>query len=110
MVSEVDARAWPDGATAIPHGARPTARGAAAALGALPPDLRADVVSVRILLDGTMSMRLASGVHVRYGEPTAPAAKAQTLERVLAWGLATGEAVANVNLASPRTPAVRLEP
>ncbi len=110
MAAGVDGRAWPEGATAIPHGARPTPRGAAAALGAMSPELHADVVSVRILLDGTMSMRLGSGVHVRYGEPTAPAAKAQALERILAWGRSTGEALANVNVASPRTPAVRLEP
>lgn len=109
MAAGVDGRAWPEGATAIPHGARPTPRGAAAALGAMSPQLHADVVSVRILLDGTMSMRLGSGVHVRYGEPTAPAAKAQALERILEWGRSTGEALANVNVASPRTPAVRLE-
>lgn len=110
MAAGVDGRAWPDGATAIPHGARPSPRGAATALGAMSPELRADVVSVRILLDGTMTMRLGSGVHVRYGDPSAPAAKAQALERILAWGRATEEALANVNVASPRTPAVRLEP
>jgi cell division protein FtsQ len=110
MVAGVDGRAWPDGATAIAYGARPTPRGAAAALGAMSSELRADVVSVRVLVDGTMALRLASGVHVRYGEPSAPAAKAQALERILAWGRATGQAVANVNVTSPRTPAVRLEP
>jgi cell division protein FtsQ len=110
MAAGVDARAWPDGATAIAHGTRPTPRGAATALGAMTSDLRADVVSVRILVDGTMTMRLASGVHVRYGDPSAPAAKAQALERILAWGRATGETVANVNVTSPRAPAVRLEP
>ena len=110
MVAEVDGRAWPDGAAAFAYGARPTPRGAAAALGAMSSELRADVVSVRVLVDGTMTLRLASGVHVRYGEPSAPAAKAQALERILAWARATGEAVANVNVTSPRTPAVRLEP
>lgn len=110
MAAGVDGRAWPDGATAIAHGARPTPRGAATALGAMSSELRADVVSVRVLLDGTMTLRLDSGVQVRYGEPSAPAAKAETLERILAWGEATGEAVANVNVSSPRTPAVQLEP
>ena len=110
MAGGVDGRAWPDGVIAIPHGARPSPRGAAAALGAMHPELRADVVSVRVLADGTMTMRLGSGVHVRYGEPAAPGAKAQALERVLAWARATGEDVANVNVASPRTPAVRFEP
>ena len=108
MVAGVDGRAWPQGVSAIPHGARPSPRGAAVALGAMSPALRADVVSVRIFLDGTMTLRLDSGLHVRYGEPAAPTAKAQTLERILAWGRATGEAIANVNVASPRTPAVRL--
>jgi cell division protein FtsQ len=110
MAAGVDARPWPDGASAIAHGARPTPRGAAVALGAMSSDLRADVVSVRVLVDGTMTMRLASGVHVRYGEPSAPAAKAKALERILAWGSATGETVAHVNVTSPRAPAVRLEP
>lgn len=110
MTGGVDGRAWPDGATAIAYGARPSPRGAAAALGAMDPELRADVVSVRVLVDGTMTMRLGSGVHVRYGDRAAPAAKARALERILAWGRATGEPVANVNVASPRTPAVRLEP
>lgn len=110
MATGVDGRAWPDGATAIVYGARPTPRGAAAVLGAMSSDLRADVVSVRVLVDGTMTMGLSSGVHVRYGEASAPAAKAQALERILAWGRATGETVANVNVTSPRAPAVRLEP
>jgi cell division protein FtsQ len=110
MTPWVDGRAWPSVGTGVPHGARPSARGAAAALGAMRPELRADVVSVRVLLDGSMTMRLASGLHVRYGEAAAPAAKAQTLERILAWGRATGERIANVNVVSPRTPAVRLEP
>jgi cell division protein FtsQ len=110
MVTGVDGRAWPDGARAIVYGARPTPRGAAAALGAMSSELRADVTSVRVLVDGTMALRLASGIHVRYGAPAAPAAKAQVLQRILAWSLQTGETVANVNVASPRTPAVRLEP
>lgn len=110
MAPWVDGRAWPSTVTEVPHGASPSARGAAAALGAMSPELRADVVSVRVLVDGSMTLRLASGLHVRYGEAAAPAAKAQTLERILAWGLATGERIANVNVVSPRTPAVRLEP
>jgi cell division protein FtsQ len=110
MTSLVDGRAWPSALTEIPHGARPSARGAAAALGAMSQGLRADVVSVRVLLDGSMTLRLASGLHVRYGEPAAPSAKAQTLERILAWGRATGARIASVNVVSPRTPAVRLEP
>jgi cell division protein FtsQ len=108
MAPGVDGRAWPSALTEVPHGARPSARGAAAALGAMSPALRADVVSVRVLLDGSMTLRLASGTHVRYGEPAAPVAKAQTLQRILAWGRATGERIANVNVVSPRTPAVRL--
>lgn len=110
MAAGVDGRAWPDGATAIAYGPRPTPRGAAAALGAMSSGLRADVVSLRVLVDGTITVRLAFGVHVRYGEASAPAAKAQALERILAWGRETGETVASVDVTSPRTPAVRLEP
>jgi cell division protein FtsQ len=110
MAVGVDGRAWPDGATPIVYGARPSPTGAAAALGAMSPQLRADVVSVRVLVDGTMTIRLGSGVRVRYGGRAAPAAKAQALERILAWGRATGEPVATVNVTSPRTPAVRLAP
>jgi cell division protein FtsQ len=84
MAPGVDGRAWPSGVTDVPHGARPSAEGAAAALGAMSPGLRADVVSVKVLSDGSMTLRLASGLHVRYGEAAAPAAKAQTLERILA--------------------------
>jgi cell division protein FtsQ len=110
MAASIDGRAWPSAVTAVPHGARPSAEGAAAALGAMSPGLRADVVSVKVLSDGSMTLRLAAGLHVRYGGAAAPAAKAQTLERILAWGRATGERIANVNVVSPRTPAVRLEP
>jgi cell division protein FtsQ len=110
MAAGVDARAWPSAGMEAPHGVRPLPQGAAAALGAMNPGLRADVVSVRVEVDGTMTLRLSSGVHVRYGRPAAPTAKAETIERILEWGRAMGEHIANVNVVSPRTPAVRLDP
>jgi cell division protein FtsQ len=82
--------------------------GAALALGAMSPELRAEVTSVTVQIGGALEMRLRGGISVRYGGAWEPRRKAAVLQRVLAWAQAEGERVASVNVVSPAAPAVKL--
>ena len=89
-------------------GAVQSARGAAVALGAMDPELRAEVASVTVLVDGSLEMRLRGGVSVRYGESVDVRRKAALLERILRWASRDGEWLAAVSVVAPGHPAVRL--
>jgi cell division protein FtsQ len=94
--------------TAALDGVRESPRTAAAAIGAMSPEVRGQVTSVVVLVDGTLEIRLRGGVLVRYGAGTEPARKAAAIERVLAWADHEGERVAVVNVVAPERPAVKL--
>lgn len=89
-------------------GPRPSPRGAAEAIAALSPEVRADVVRVTILGDSTIEIRLRGGVVVRYGSATESERKAATLDDVLAWADAEGERLLSISVAAPGLPAVRI--
>jgi cell division protein FtsQ len=97
-------------ATGALDGARESPRGAAAAVGAMSPELRAQVGVVRVLVDGTLEIRLRGGVVVRYGPGVEARRKASAIERILAWADAEGERIAVVNVVAPDRPAVKLAP
>jgi cell division protein FtsQ len=80
---------------------------AARALAAMAPGLRSRLSSVTVLADGTLELRL-EGVVVDYGAASEPRAKAEALERVLAWAAGEGAALATVNVVAPELPAVKL--
>jgi cell division protein FtsQ len=89
-------------------GAAQSARGAALALGAMGPQLRAEVASVTVLVDGSLELRLRGGVSVRYGAAEDVGRKAAVLGRILGWARREGEWLAAVNLVASGHPAVRL--
>jgi cell division protein FtsQ len=95
-------------ATAAVEGARESPRGAAAAIGAMGPELRAEVASVTVLVDGGLELRLRGGLTVRYGAAVDHRRKAAALADILAWAEAEGERLAVVNVVAPGLPAVRL--
>jgi cell division protein FtsQ len=95
-------------AAAALEGAPASPRGAAMAVGALPVDLRADLASVTVLVDGSIEIRMRGGPLVRYGSATEPRRKAAMLGRILAWAQAEREEIALVNLVTPDRPSVRL--
>ena len=92
-----------DGATWSPAGA-------ALALGAMDPGLRAMVERVVVQLDGTLDLRLRSGERVRFGRPAMPGARARAISDVLAWAQAEGERILSLSVVSPRAPAAVLAP
>ncbi|MGZ8626635.1 MAG: cell division protein FtsQ/DivIB [Actinomycetota bacterium] len=96
------------GATTAVEGIHESPVGAAAALGAMAPELRARVASVGVLIDGTLELRLRGGVTVRYGTATEVRSKAATIERILAWAEEEGEALRLVTVVSPDRAAVKL--
>jgi cell division protein FtsQ len=95
-------------AAGLVEGARESPRGAAAALGAMPPALRAEVATVSVLVDGGLELRLRGGVTVRYGAASEHRRKSETLVDILTWADAEGERIALVNVVAPGLPAVRL--
>jgi cell division protein FtsQ len=88
-------------------GVRLDVRGAATALGAMAPGLRAEVGSVRVGVDGALDLRLRNGVLVRYGRAVEAGRKAAALADVLAWARAEGESLQMVSVVSAELPAVR---
>jgi cell division protein FtsQ len=95
-------------ATSALEGARPSPSAAAAAVGAMSPELRARLVVVAPRVDGTLELRLRGGVQVRYGAPVGLARKAAVLERILAWARRERAVLVSVNVTAPNLPAVRL--
>ena len=81
---------------------------AAAAIGAMAPDLRDRLTSITVLADGTLQMRLRGGVAVRYGAASEIRRKAAALEQILAWAEEEGDLLAVVNVVAPDLPAVKL--
>ena len=90
------------------EGFRSSPVGAARALGAMTPSLRAEVARVRVLLDGTLELRLRSGPAVRFGTPDDARRKARTIERMLAWARAKGAVIRTLTVVSPSAPAATL--
>jgi cell division protein FtsQ len=93
---------------AATDGARPSAAGAAAVIGAMDDELRGRVNRVIVASDGTLDLRLDDGVVVEYGSPTLARRKAIVLERILRWSGSGGGSLARIALAAPDVPAVTL--
>ena len=81
--------------------------GAAVAIEAMPPALRAEVTEVTVFVGGDLEMRLRGGIHVRYGSSAEPQRKASVLARIFAWAQDAGERILAVNVVAPDAPAVR---
>lgn len=90
------------------EGVRSSPVGAARALGAMTPSLRAEVARVRVLLDGTLELRLRGGPAVWFGTPDDARRKARTIERMLAWAQAEGTVIRTLTVVSPSAPAATL--
>lgn len=90
------------------EGVRPSPVGAARALGAMTPALRAQVARVRVLLDGTLEIRLREGPTVRFGTPEDARRKARAIERMLSWARGEGASIRTLSVVSPSAPAASL--
>jgi cell division protein FtsQ len=84
--------------------------GAARVLGAMPAGLRSDVREVRVMLDGTLELRLKGGPRVRFGTPGDAERKVAAIRRVLAWAHDEGSAVRTLSVVAPVAPAATLVP
>jgi cell division protein FtsQ len=82
--------------------------GAARALGAMAPALRARVGRVLVQLDGTLEIRLREGPIVRYGTPGDATSKARAIARMLRWAESQGERILQLTVTTPRVPAAIL--
>jgi cell division protein FtsQ len=91
-------------------GGRPPAAGAASALGAMDPDLRAAVGRVIVGSDGTLDVRLRDGTDVRYGDADELARKARALAETLAWAHTSATSLSRISLLAPGSPAVTFAP
>ncbi|HET9248439.1 MAG TPA: FtsQ-type POTRA domain-containing protein [Actinomycetota bacterium] len=90
------------------EGVRPSPVGAARALGAMNPSLRAQVARVRVLLDGTLELHLRDGPTVRFGTPEDARRKASTIRRFLEWARIEGTPLRSLTVVSPLAPAASL--
>jgi cell division protein FtsQ len=96
------------GAAGPVEGIRPSPVGAARALGAMAPALRAQVARVRVLLDGSLELRLRGGPTVRFGTPEDAQRKAVTIQRMLAWAGSEGTPLRTLSVVSALAPAATL--
>jgi cell division protein FtsQ len=96
------------GAAGPVEGIRPSPVGAARALGAMAPALRAQVARVRVLLDGSLELRLRGGPTVRFGTPEDAERKAVTIQRMLAWAGSEGTPLRTLSVVSALAPAATL--
>jgi cell division protein FtsQ len=96
------------GAAGPVEGIRPSPVGAARALGAMAPALRAQVARVRVLLDGSLELRLRGGPTVRFGTPEDAQRKAVTIQRMLAWAGSEGTPLRTLSVVSVLAPAATL--
>jgi cell division protein FtsQ len=87
------------------EGVRPSPVGAARALGAMTPALRAQVARVRVLLDGTLEVRLREGPTVSFGTPDDARRKALTIRRMLVWARTQGTPLRTLSVGSALAPA-----
>jgi cell division protein FtsQ len=83
---------------------------AAAALAAMPVDVRSAVESVEYEDDGSLEVRvrLHDGVTVAYGPADRLVAKGLVVERILAWAEESREQLDSVDVTAPGSPAVAL--
>lgn len=95
-------------AAASLEGPRPGPEGAAAALGAMPEDVRDRVARVVVGVDGSLELRLDEGVLVEYGSAAFVRAKAAALERILDWSARTGRELVRVSVEAPGHPSIAL--
>jgi cell division protein FtsQ len=93
------------GALGSVEGPRPSPVGAARALGAMTPAMRANVARVRVLLDGTLELRLRGGPTVAFGTPEDARRKGRTIERILAWAVAERTEIRTLSVVAPFAPA-----
>lgn len=91
------------------EGPPPGPVGAALALGAMPPGLRADVRRVVVMLDGTLELRLTGGTRVRFGTSADTARKVEAIRRVLRWAHGEGSVIRTLSVVAPSAPAATLE-
>jgi cell division protein FtsQ len=96
------------GAAGPVEGIRPSPVGAARALGAMAPALRAQVARVRVLLDGSLELRLRGGPTVRFGTPEDAERKVVTIQRMLAWAGSEGTPLRTLSVVSALAPAATL--
>jgi cell division protein FtsQ len=87
------------------EGIRPSPVGAARVLGAMTPALRAQVARIRVLLDGTLEVRLREGPTVSFGTPDDARRKAVTIRRMLAWARTQGTPLRTLSVVSALAPA-----
>jgi len=88
-----------------PGGDAPAQAGAARAVAGLDGGGRPAVVRAVVGADGTLSVELAGGSRVEYGDPTWIQAKTMAARRILRWARAQGDSVVSVNVATPDAPA-----
>jgi hypothetical protein len=69
------------------------------------PALRARVARVRVLLDGTLELRLRGGPSVRFGTPADAERKAATIRWMLAWAESEGTPLRTISVVSALAPA-----
>ena len=87
------------------EGVRPSPVGAARVLGAMTPTLRAQVARVRVLLDGTLELRLRDGPRVSFGTPNDARRKALTIRSMLAWARTQGTPLRTLSVVAALAPA-----
>jgi cell division protein FtsQ len=93
------------GGAARAEGVRPSPVGAARALGAMTPALRVQVAGVRVLLDGTLELRLRDGPTISFGTPGDARRKAVTIRRMLVWARTQGTPLRTLSVVAPLAPA-----
>jgi len=81
---------------------------AAAAAGALGPELRGEVDAVVVATDGTVRMRLAAGFSATFGDASELEAKAESLAALLAWMHDEEVTVVSADLTVPGSPTAKL--
>jgi len=92
-----------------PRGGSPPAQaGAARAIAGLDGGGRPAVIRAVVGADGTLSVELADGSRVGYGDLTRIQAKTIAARRILRWARAQRDSVVNVNVATPDAPAATL--
>lgn len=87
------------------EGVRPSPVGAARVLGAMTPALRVQVARVRVLLDGTLELRLRDGPTISFGTPDDARRKAVTIRRMLVWARTQGTPLRTLSVVAPLAPA-----
>jgi cell division protein FtsQ len=87
------------------EGVRPSPVGAARVLGAMTPALRVQVARVRVLLDGTLELRLRDGPTISFGTPDDARRKAVTIRRMLVWARTQGTPLRTLSVVAALAPA-----